>query len=169
MSSLQRLSWLKSDLSWSIIHLLDSIKSRISNRGNWTNIRAKYYGFWQGNIAKLVYNFQRLTLYALIALAIASGVEGSNYDDPPSVALAVKLTEAYSTICLSLIQSHSSQISSVSWLTWFNGVLYGLEVEWATMWYGPGTALTNLSFLSVVRLLCSSYFSRLFISLPPLG
>jgi hypothetical protein len=62
--------------------------------------RAKYYNFWQGDTAKLVYTFQRLTLYVLIALAIASGVEGSNYTSASSVALAQKLAEAYSIICM---------------------------------------------------------------------
>jgi hypothetical protein len=38
----------------------------------------------------------------LIALAIASGVEGSNYSSPSSVALGVKLAKAYGVICLVL-------------------------------------------------------------------
>jgi hypothetical protein len=49
---------------------------------------------------------QRLTLYVFIALAIASGVEGSNYTNAPSVELAVKLAKAYSVICFFLLQSH---------------------------------------------------------------
>src|SRR4051812_44774696 len=79
---------------------------------NPTDFSAKYYGFWQGDTAKLVYTLQRLTLYVLIALAIASGVEGSNYDNTSSVALAVKLAKAYSIICSFLMQSYSPQISS---------------------------------------------------------
>jgi hypothetical protein len=73
--------------------------SRIAKSKKETDTRAKYYGFWQGDTAKLVYTFQRLTLYVLIALAIASGVEASNYDTPSSVALATKLAKAYGVIC----------------------------------------------------------------------
>lgn len=46
---------------------------------------------------------QRLTLYVLIALAIASGVEGSNYTNASSVELAAQLAKAYSVICLFLL------------------------------------------------------------------
>ena len=78
----------------------------MSNSRNTTDIRAKYYGFWQGDTAKLVYTMQRLTLYVLITLTIASGVEGSNYTNASSVELAVKLAKAYSVICSFLWQSH---------------------------------------------------------------
>jgi hypothetical protein len=60
---------------------------------------AKYYNFWQGDTAKLVSTLQRISLYALIALAIASGVEGSNYDNPSSVAIGQKLAQAYGILC----------------------------------------------------------------------
>jgi hypothetical protein len=70
-----------------------------------TDLRAKYYGFWQGDTAKLVDTMQRLTLYVLIALAIASGIEGSNYTNAASVELAVRLAKAYSVICLFFFQS----------------------------------------------------------------
>jgi hypothetical protein len=50
----------------------------------------------------MVYTMQRLTLYVLIALAIASGVEGSDYTNTSSVEVAVKLAKAYSIICLFL-------------------------------------------------------------------
>ena len=62
-------------------------------------VSAKYYNFWQGDTARLVYNFQRLTLYVLIALAIASGVEGSDYTSVSSLQTAQKLAQAYSIIC----------------------------------------------------------------------
>jgi len=59
---------------------------------------AKYYGFWQNDLGNLIQRIQHLTLYILVALAIASGVEGSSYTDPSSIALAQKLAQAYSII-----------------------------------------------------------------------
>jgi hypothetical protein len=85
---------------------LDSIKSRTAHGAlDIADFRAKYYGFWQGDKAKLVYTMQRLTLYVLIALAIASGVEGASYDNPSSVAVASNLAKAYSIICTSLLRN----------------------------------------------------------------
>jgi len=63
------------------------------------NFSAKYYGFWQGEVAKLVRTIQHFSFYVLVALAIASGAEGSNYDSTSSVALAQNLSKAYSIIC----------------------------------------------------------------------
>lgn len=37
----------------------------------------------------------------LIALAIASGVEGSNYNNPSDVAVGQQLAQAYGVICIS--------------------------------------------------------------------
>lgn len=67
-----------------------------------THNSAKYYGFWQGDSAKLVRTAQHLTLYILIALAVASGVEASYYHNASSVQVAQSLAKAYSIICLSL-------------------------------------------------------------------
>jgi len=78
---------------------------------------AKYFNFWQGDTAKLVYTFQRLTLYVLIALAIASGVEGASFSDPSSVAVAVQLAKAYSIIYIVLLS-----INVIQWgALWFKG------------------------------------------------
>jgi hypothetical protein len=66
-----------------------------------TDARAKYYNFWQGDFSKLVYTFQRLTMAVLIALAIAAGVEGSNYNTPSDVAVGQQLAQAYGVICIS--------------------------------------------------------------------
>jgi hypothetical protein len=74
--------------------------SRMARYRKETDFRAKYYGFWQGHMAQLVYHFQRFTLLVLIALAIASGVEGSDYTSPSSVAVAVQLAKAYGVICI---------------------------------------------------------------------
>jgi hypothetical protein len=70
--------------------------------------RAKYFGFWQTDLSQLIHTLQHLTLYALIALAIASGVEGSNYTDPSSVSIAQKLAQAYSIICISPISAFAN-------------------------------------------------------------
>ena len=61
---------------------------------------AKYYGFWQTNLGRLIQTLQHLTLYVLVALAIASGVEGSDYTNASDVTLAQNLSKAYSIICL---------------------------------------------------------------------
>jgi hypothetical protein len=47
----------------------------------------------------LIYKIQQLSLYVLIALAIASGVEASNFSNPSSVSVGVRLAQAYSDIC----------------------------------------------------------------------
>jgi len=67
--------------------------------------RAKYFGFWQTDLSKLIHTLQHITLYALIALAIASGVEGSNYTDPSSVSIGQKLAQAYSILCTSPVST----------------------------------------------------------------
>ena len=61
--------------------------------------RARYFNFWQGHTAALVRKLQSFSLLVLIALAIASGVEGSDYTDPSSIQLAQNLSKAYSIIC----------------------------------------------------------------------
>ena len=73
--------------------------------------RAKYYGFWQTELGSLIQRVQHLTLYILVALAIASGVEGSSYDDPSSIALAQKLAQAYSIIC-TFLPNENTNLSS---------------------------------------------------------
>lgn len=49
----------------------------------------------------MIHTLQHLTLYALIALAIASGVEGSDYTSPSSVSIGQKLAQAYGIMCMS--------------------------------------------------------------------
>ena len=74
-----------------------------------------------------MYTMQRLTLYVLIALAIASGVEGSNYDNASSVALAVKLAKAYSIICSFL---NAIFLTSDIFLLTVN------VIQWGALWFG---------------------------------
>jgi hypothetical protein len=88
--------------------------------------RAKYYGFWQGDTARLVYTFQRLTLYVLIALAIASGVEGSNYTNQSSLDLAAKLAKAYGVICSPPLSDLTLDI----FLLTIN------VIQWGALWFG---------------------------------
>jgi hypothetical protein len=61
--------------------------------------RARYFNFWQGHTAALIRKLQSFSLLVLVALAIASGVEGSDYSDPSSITLAQNLSKAYSIIC----------------------------------------------------------------------
>jgi len=74
---------------------------------------AKYYHFWQGDFSKLVYTFQRLTMAVLIALAIASGVEGSNYNNPSDVAVGQQLAQAYGVIYIFLLSVNVIQWSAL--------------------------------------------------------
>jgi len=82
---------------------------------------AKYFGFWQTDLSKLIFTLQHLTLYALIALAIASGVEGSDYTDPSSVSVGQKLAQAYGILFLILLTVNAFQWGAL----WVRGNIGG--------------------------------------------
>jgi uncharacterized membrane protein YvlD (DUF360 family) len=65
-------------------------------------------------------------LYVLIALAIASGVEGSNYTNQSSLDLAAKLAKAYGVIC-------SLPLSD---LTLDIFLLTVNVIQWGALWFG---------------------------------
>jgi hypothetical protein len=77
---------------------------------------ARYYSVWQGDTAKLVQRLQHLSLYILVALAIASGVEGSNYTDPSDLSVAQKLSQAYSILFMFFVLINAVQWGNL-WLS----------------------------------------------------
>jgi hypothetical protein len=65
-------------------------------------------------------------LYVLIALAIASGVEGSNYTNQSSLDLAAKLAKAYGVICSPSLNDLTLDI----FLLTIN------VIQWGALWFG---------------------------------